>query len=123
MMKDIIGWLVLGTALVYLGIAGIIEPIDNRVTSVVGPYLITPLGLILFFRGFFMLIKAKGINAYQKFAMLVSYPAMTLGVLLVFAHWLIEVFWVRLVIGCCLLGIGILLRLSINWVNKSHKNL
>lgn len=43
-MKDITGWLVLGTALVYLGIAGIIEPIDDRVTSVVGPYLIAPLG-------------------------------------------------------------------------------
>jgi len=67
-----------------------------------------------------MLIKAKGINTYQKFAVLVSYPAMTLGVLLVFARWLIDTFWIRLVIGLCVFGIGILIRQSINWINKSH---
>ncbi len=120
-MNDITGWLILGTALFFLGIGGIVEPIDDRVTSVVGPYLITPLGLILFFRGFFMLVKAKGINAYQKFAVLTGYPAMTLGVLLVFASWLIDTFWIRLLIGLFVLGIGILLRLSINWTNKSHQ--
>jgi len=120
-MKDIVGWLILGTILFYLGIAGIVEPIDNRVTSVVGPYLIAPLGLILFFRGIFMLLKTKGIHPYQKFAMLFGYPVMTLSVLLIFARWLIDSFWAHLVIGLCFLDVGILLRLSINWVDKSRQ--
>ncbi len=68
-----------------------------------------------------MLIKAKGIPPYHKFTLLLSYPAMTLGIALIFARWLIDTFWVRLVIGLGLFAVGLLLNLSMHWGWK-HSN-
>jgi len=121
-MKDVIGWLVLGTILFYLGLAGIVEPIDNRVTSVIGPYIILPLGVILYFRGALILFKAKAVKPLHIFLLLTSYPAMTLGVALIFARWLIVSFWVRLVIGLVIFVIGFLLRMAIKWSSRPPEN-
>jgi len=114
-MNDVIGWLVIGTVLVYLGFAGIAEPLDNRITSIVGPYIMVPVGLLLFLRGFLAVLSTAALKPYHRFAIVTGYPAMTLGVALIFARWLIDSFWVRAVVGLVIFGIGLLLRLSINW--------
>lgn len=118
-MKDIIGWLVIGTILVYLGISGIVEPLDQRVTSLVGPYLMVPLGLILFLRGAWVLVSIKTINPYKRFAILTAYPFMTLGIALIFARWLIDAVWLRILIGLVVFGIGLLLMISLQWGKQS----
>lgn len=117
-----IGWLIFGTALVYLGIAGIADPLDNRITSIVGPYMLVALGLFLFFRSALTVFGAKGIKPYHQFAVVIAYPMMTLGVGLIFARWLIDGFWVRLLVGLGFLGVGLLIRMSITWGKKMSEN-
>ncbi len=123
-MKDIVGWLVLGTIMVYLGISGIAEPIDTRVTSVVGPYCMVAVGATFFIHSIIMLSQNQDIRPLQKFITLTSYPAMSLGVGLAFTCWLINNTFTRVAVGLAIFGIGVLLRLSLNWEqNKTVRTL
>ena len=117
-MKDIVGWLILGTIMVYLGISGIAEPMDARVTSVVGPYCMVAIGATFFIHSIIMLSHIKNIQPLQKFVTLTSYPAMTLGVGLAFTCWLINTTWVRVAVGLGIFGLGMLLRMALKWEKK-----
>lgn len=119
-MKEVNGNLIIGVVLVFLGISGIVEPLDNKVTSIVGPYLMMPIGLVLLiFRGILPILSIKDIKPYYKYAWLISTLAMTLGVLLIlFSRSLIDTLWIRIVVGLGVFGLGLLLRLSMNRVDK-----
>lgn len=109
-MKDVIGWLILGTVLVFVGICGILQPLDDRITSLVGPYLMVPVGLTLLAHGALPLLTTIESQPLQRFAALIAYPAMTLGVALFLTRWMISNTLLRAAISVGVLSFGILLR-------------
>ncbi len=131
-MKNVKEWLVIGTGLVFLGVQGIVGgPIDDRVTSVVSPYIMAPLGVLVLIRGFIALAPVSDRSRFEKWAVGLSYPAVTLGVLLVALEWIAPAIRERdirllafglpaLAAGAGLIVVGILLRKAVEWAERSQ---
>jgi hypothetical protein len=130
-MEAIIGWLVVGIILLYLGIGALIEgPIDNRITSIVGRYIMAPIGFLVLLRGLYALASLKDMSRKDKWRIGICYPMLTLGVLLCVFNWiappiregdiqLLATNWPSLAAGSVLIVIGYVIRMAIHGSNPS----
>jgi hypothetical protein len=111
-----------GTLLVYLSVNSlIIGPSDNKVTTIVGPYLLLLLGLGLLIFGFVIVFSIKEISMLKKFALAFSYPLIAAGGSAIAFSWfgsamragnmgLLGSNWGTLVLGAGLILAGFLLQ-------------
>jgi hypothetical protein len=121
-MDKVRDWLIVGTLLIYLGVSSLISgPRDNRLTTLVAPYIMLPFGIILLIRGIFSMAVANSKSVFKKLALAVCYPAMTMGVMFIAFEWLglgirerdirlLLSAWPYLAVGAGLILIGIILR-------------
>jgi len=111
-----------GTLLVYLSVNSlIIGPSDNKVTTIVGPYLLLLLGLGFLIFGFVIVFSIKEISMLKKFALALSYPLIAAGGSAIAFSWfgaamragnmgLLGSNWGTLVLGAVLILAGFLLQ-------------
>ena len=123
MNDQVSGWLVIGTLLVFVAVNSFVTgPIDDRIKSVIAPYVMLPVGILVLVRGLVALASLR--TRYRRWAWGLSYLGMTWGVCFLFL-WvaapirekdiqLVVSGWPQLVAGAALLGLGFLLR----WVAK-----
>ena len=121
-MDKIRDWLIMGTVLMYIGINSLATgPYDNRITTIVAPYIMLPVGIILLIRGLAFIASVKEVSSSEKVALVLCYPLMTMGVMLLVFGWLGSAIresnvgslvsnWATLVGGGGLLLLGMFLR-------------
>ena len=114
-----------GTFLVYMGASGLISgPYDNKVTTIVSPYLLLLLGLGILIFGLVVVFSIKEISIFRRLALALSYPLIAAGGSMLAFNWfaaaikaknmgLLVSNWGTLLIGIGLILVGFVLSKTV----------
>jgi len=122
-MNDIHGLINVGVILVYVGISALISgPMDNRITSIIGPYIMTPVGFLSIIVGVVRFFSTNTRSFTKKIAQILSWISIPTGIMIILFMWIAQTIreknftllfsnWKYLLIGMGFVILGYLLGL------------